>query len=286
MRFIEGGRILANMVAATRYLSGEAPAAPAVKAPFFRAINPLQASELPAEPDVTIDFDSTAIASSAVRGHLIGPEFIAGDAHLLPANERESARAGLLAGLDLIEEVDPTLRYLISQLVATIACYRVPGTDGGSVSSCIGLIFVNPAPHWTRESWAEIVVHEFIHTCMYVEDMVQCVFPDPRLWTHEDAMTTSAIRQTRRPFDKVYHSACVSIGTMYLKHALGLNPDEHLAPLRRSVREMGEADRRMQAAALELLSENGRTILHQMQAFADRPDYAQVRRLIESAATH
>jgi hypothetical protein len=279
MRFLDGKRILSNIWAVTYHLTGQDYPLSRIKEPFIAALSRAQRSHLRTlERDVYIDFDDPQLVSTCVRCGLLKQDEVDEQRHLLPHDLRKDYRAKITDALDLVNRLDPHLRVLIGQLIGSIACYRIPDSEGGSVSSCVGFIYLSPRPEWPTTYYSELLVHEFVHNSVFLEDMVHNIFPNHQLWTDEDAMVTSAIRKTRRGYDKSYHSACVAIGLMYFHHLLGNEEAavQHLEPLRRSIDELIESDQRLRSCGKVVLSDNGRTMLDDMQKFAETVDYGVV----------
>ncbi|MEB2494553.1 hypothetical protein SOP93_26065 [Peribacillus frigoritolerans] len=76
---------------------------------------------------------------------------------------------------------------------------------GGSVSSSIVVIWLHPPKHWKIEDYAEVIYQEFIHHCLYLDDMIYAIFTNQEIENSPEAMTTSSILTTKRSIDKEYH---------------------------------------------------------------------------------
>ena len=63
--------------------------------------------------------------------------------------------------------------------------------------------------------YAEAQYHEFIHNSLFLDDLVNSIFPDTKVITTEDALVTSTIPKIKRPLDRSFHSAGVAIGLMH-----------------------------------------------------------------------
>lgn len=124
--------------------------------------------------------------------------------------------------LNFIQQNFPTTFDSIEILIKHLLFAKRNGYDGGSVSSSIGLIWLSPTDEWTIERWAENIYHEFIHNALFLEDFVNTIFPYGSLEMEKpDGLATSAIRQTKRGYDKSYHSAFVSYGLILFHLHLG-----------------------------------------------------------------
>ncbi len=197
-------------------------------------------------------------------------------------NERDELKNLLNDAKTLLARRLPDLYSLMTQVVATVGIYRIPQRDGGSVSSNIGFIWLSPKPDWTVEFCAEMLVHEFVHNVVFLEDMVRGIMPIPELLEQEEALTISAIRQTRRPYDKSFHSACVTVGIMYYYNMIGRmqNADLHLEPLKRTVEELCASEQNFRCKGQELLTDNGRRILDELSQFTREPDYFAITKAL------
>lgn len=117
------------------------------------------------------------------------------------------------AALSLFSATFPTLYKSFQEICPFIILGRFPGYGGGTVSTRIGMIWLSPSLEWKVNHWAENIVHEFIHNCLFLEDLVNNIFPYNAIEMENlDSHATSAIRQVKRPYDKSYHSAFVAYG--------------------------------------------------------------------------
>ena len=272
MRFLDTERVLSNMRAAVRHLAHADPPRSDLKRAFIQALNAAQSTTIGTlDQDIFVDFENPDLVALLVKRTVFSSEEVADGVHLIPHTERDRIAANIGAAKELLRRADPKLHDLVIQLVGSVAAYRIPSRDGGSVSCCIGLIWLSPREDWPIPYYAEMLVHEFVHNSVFLEDMVQGVMPNPHLLDHEDALSISAIRQTRRPYDKAFHSACVSAALMRFYEALGRQTDSlrYQIPLRRTVADLIEHDRTLRASGLDVLTDNGRCMLEELRAFAE-----------------
>ncbi|OLL30734.1 hypothetical protein BTH42_15505 [Burkholderia sp. SRS-W-2-2016] len=80
---------------------------------------------------------------------------------------------------------------------------------GGSTSQAIGVIWANPKLTYTVADIIEILVHEFTHHSMFLDELryghySYAAVLDQKTWAH------SAILNVQRPLDKVLHSIIVA----------------------------------------------------------------------------
>ncbi|MGW3354118.1 aKG-HExxH-type peptide beta-hydroxylase [Streptomyces bungoensis] len=145
--------------------------------------------------------------------------------------------------LDLIESLDSDLSLAIRHLVGNLSFGKITGFQGGSISSLLGVIWIGL--HERHETWefAEIIVHETIHQCLFLEDMVHGVFQlGEEAMAEPDYLVTTALLRTPRGFDKAFHSAYVAIALARF-HRARRDFDkaaQYLRPVLRTYQEMRE----------------------------------------------
>jgi HEXXH motif-containing protein len=280
MRFLDRRRVLSNIHLAARYLNGSPPLTAAVKSDFIGGLNRAQSTIIRSlDDDIYLEFDNPGLVTRLLERTVFSPDEVAEGAHLFSSRERSQVTNLVDAAKDLLSREIPNLYYLITQVIGSVAAYRIPQRDGGSVSCNIGLIWLSPRTDWTVEYCGEMLVHEFIHNSVFLEDMVRGIMPTPELLEQDDALSISAIRQTRRPYDKAFHSACVAAGIMYYYHAIGRDFDaqRHFAPLERTIENLHESDKAVKRSGCDLLTKNGRDIVNELRRFiTGGPDYLSI----------
>lgn len=270
MRFLNSQRVLSNVRIATAHLRGSPAPAEELKQSFIAALNRAQSMNLRAiTNNFYLEFENPELVRTLVDRTVFSVEETSNNAHLFSVSERQSVETLVEAAKRLLQMKGPELYNLMTQVIGTIAAYRIPQRDGGSVSCCIGLIWLSPGPEWTIEYCAEMLVHEFIHNSVFLEDMVRGIMPTPALLEHEDALAISAIRQTRRPYDKAFHSACVAAGLMYFYHLIGkdVEANRYLIPLRQTIFDLTDRYNLLSSKGSQLLTENGRQLLAELSQF-------------------
>lgn len=284
MRFLDRRRVLSNMHLAALHLDGAPPPTTDVKSAFIKALNRAQSTTIKSlDHDLYLEFDNPDLVNRLVERTVFSPDEVAEGAHLFSDEERAQIANLINATKSLLARVIPNLYYLITQVVGSVAIYRIPQRDGGSVSCNIGLIWLSPRRDWTVEYCGEMLVHEFVHNAVFLEDMVRGIMPTPELLEQDDALSISAIRQTRRPYDKAFHSACVAAGIMYYYHAIGRDAEaqRHLDPLKRTIESLGESDQALKCQSQDLLTKNGRELVEELRQFvAGGPDYSTITNVL------
>ncbi len=81
---------------------------------------------------------------------------------------------------------------------------------GGTTNRCIGLIWLNLDPSCSVHNVLEMLVHEFIHTVVFIDELNYGHF-DYETLTKREYWATSSILKRERPMDKVVHSILVSL---------------------------------------------------------------------------
>ena len=276
------------MVLAAAHLGGDQKKLRmSLKGRFLSALNSAQGTAITCRDDLQLEFDRPDIAAFLVERTVFPATMVEGRAHVVPRRERPATCERFRRAMDIIAGSSHHLASLIEALIGSIPVYRVPHRDGGSLSCAIGMFWLSPDRSWTSTYWAEMIVHEFVHNAVFLEDMVRGLMPAPTNLGLPGALSVSALRKTRRPFDKAFHSACVAIGMMHLYHLLGdeSRVDSLLSDLRTTVRDMTRNVRAMERSGVQLLSDNGRAILDDMHAFVEAvPDFRQIAQVLQSAS--
>ncbi|MDO7908918.1 HEXXH motif-containing putative peptide modification protein, partial [Paenibacillus sp. JX-17] len=191
------------------------------KTNYFEALNAIQKTKIPSNSEkVEVTFDNRNLCDLLLENHMIDAEDLEGDKHLFLNEERDQILYNISKALELIKILHEDLYKLFNQLIGSIYLIKKDGFGGGSVSGLIGLIWLNPLKEWTVIDYAEALCHEFIHNSLFLDDMVNSVFPDPYACASDEALTTSTILKIKRPLDRSYHAANVSIGIMHLYYML------------------------------------------------------------------
>ncbi|MFX3625478.1 MAG: HEXXH motif-containing putative peptide modification protein [Ectobacillus sp.] len=241
------------------------------KKKLFEILNALQNSNIPYETDnIIIDFENEKLLNHLVADGMIDREDTYNQNHLFNPQDQNIIRDNIEKALRLIKMLQPELHFLMTQLIGTIVCFRKKGYGGGSVSSLIGAIWFNPLAKWSVVDYAEALYHEFIHNSLFLDDMVNSIFPDTKIITTEEALVTSTILKIKRPLDRSFHSAGVAIGLMHFYHMLSdykkiLSFKE---PLRITITEMNDKQK--------YLGEQGKEILREMNNFINNMDFDSI----------
>ena len=185
--------------------------------PFRRAICVLQSPEVTLAPTsggpclVWGAYNAAGVAS-ALRD-LMGLETLDPDCAYTDA-ERRCRQPVVGDGLRQFRRNFPETFPVFCNAVPILILAKKDAHAGGSVSSRIGLVWLAPSSSWIGQDCGEHLYHEYVHQCLFLEDMVRTVFRrDPDAMSDPKNMIVSAIRggQPRR-YDQSYHSAFVAAG--------------------------------------------------------------------------
>ena len=133
-------------------------------------------------------------------------------------SERARIETSVVEALSLLEELDAAVARSLKTIVGALIFARRAHFGGGSVSHLIGTIWLGPAPTWTPSDYAENLLHEYVHQCLFLDEMVNTIFSATvSRMAEEDALVTSTILRRRRGYDKAFHSAFVAAVIMQMR---------------------------------------------------------------------
>lgn len=241
------------------------------KSAFFNTLNKLQGFNIPyKEDEIIIKFNDSDILKHLVSKKVIEKEDLKDNKHLFNDNEQANIKDNINKALKLLNFLHPDLMYLIKQLTGTIIFFKKSGTGGGTTSCALGLIWLNPHENWTIIDYADALYHEFTHTSIFIDDMVNRMFLDAKACKEPEAYVTSAILKFKRPLDSAYHAAGVAVALMHFYHMLGDKQKSlsFLEPLKITINELMDKK--------EYLGERGIDTLNGMSYFINNLDYANI----------
>jgi hypothetical protein len=240
----------------------EPAAASQLRTQYLSALSHLQPwSTLQWKPDgIAITFDNPGAAADFVHREAWDRDRPAHD-RLFPSRQRAALYDLISDGLDSISAVSSDLRELIELTIGEIFLAQENGSEGGTMSSAVGLIWFNPREDWSARKAGENIVHEWIHNMLFLADMVDPLFAVDYVGLSADsAHATSAILHRKRPFDRCYHSAAVAAGLVFY-HAISGDPqkaDALVEPTMRTVRELQDKPELMTPSGAELMQDVAR----------------------------
>lgn len=195
-----------------------------------------------------------------------------------PVDSRAALYDLISEGLDAISNASHDLRTLIELTIGEIFLAREGEFGGGSVSSAVGLIWLNPSEEWSPQKTGEYIVHEWIHNMLFLADMVSPLFAvDYVGLSRESSYVTSAILKRKRPFDRCYHSAAVAAGLAFYRTISGKanKADSLINPAIRTVREL--------QGKSELMTRSGADLIQDVGQFLETRDCDRIVALLSGA---
>lgn len=227
---------------------------------------------------IAVTFDNPGAVADFVRREAWGQERPAQD-RLFPVHQRAGLRDLISEGLETVSAVNRDLRELIELTIGEIFLAQESGSEGGTMSSAVGLIWLNPRVEWGARKTGENIVHEWIHNMLFLADMVDPIFAVDYIGlSAESAHATSAILHRKRPFDRCYHSAAVAAGLVFFHTISGdkERADALIEPTVRTVRELqGKPD---------LMTQSGSDLLQQVAHFLETRDCDRFMALLSGNA--
>lgn len=172
--------------------------------------------------------------------------------------------------LKLISVLNSGLSNVIRQLVGTIIIVNKGDFSSATVPSKLGVIFLNPTINWRVVDYAEAIYHEFIHLSLFLEDMIHSLYVNIELCQSEDALVKSVIRGEKRPLDRSFHAAIVSIGIMHLYYMIGNSKksNQYMENLESCLEELN--------TKAHFFEDRGKEILNNMNLFIKNKDFENI----------
>jgi hypothetical protein len=262
---IRAPRVPDNAWAVARFCSAslpsERPGDPEeVRRHYLSALNEIQSHRFPAAMTsgaLQLDFGDGPETEAALKELLdcdpLPPEwrFADGDRTRLQGEAEEA--------LAEIAKLDPELHRNLNTIVAGFVFARRPKLEGGSISALTGPIWLDPKDEWTIDTYVENMVHEYVHQCLFLDEMVNTIFAKFSIeeMSTPEALVTSTILKRRRPYDKSYHSAFVAyvIAQFYAVRGQEAKAREYLEATRSTTDELLERSEFATANGLANLTE-------------------------------
>lgn len=269
--YLNSDHIISNMDKLIKVYKSESAHHNNRKSLFFEVINSIQNSNIPFEKDnVIIDFYNEDLLNHLITDGMMDTNDTIDNNHIFSNEDQTIIKNNINKAFQLIEILQPELHTLMQQLIGTIVCFRKKGFGGGSVSSLIGTIWLNPMAKWNVVDYAEALYHEFIHNSLFLDDMINSIFPDTKIITTDEALVTSTILKRKRPLDRSFHSAAVAIGLMHYYHLLSDYNKivTFIEPLQKTIQEMNDKQK--------YLGEQGKNILSEMNNFIKNLDFESI----------
>ncbi|GLF94402.1 aKG-HExxH-type peptide beta-hydroxylase [Streptomyces yaizuensis] len=258
MRFLNYGHLCETTARFINGVTGNYPAAPHDLRPSYaRAINTIRPTTLPAQPaGITIDYEDSGWVTYCVERSIF--PHIVGLATASHGATREAWDRHVVAALDLIREIHPALRNIVDLFVTDVVVLNSGANGGGSANTMPGVVLVSPAPAWTTLDYAMCLVHEGLHTALFILECTYEMFTlPPKILEQEENRAYSAIKMEPRPFHAALHAAAVTVPLMAMEHQQGGSTlvDQYRDSLRASCADMKARRRLCTPYGLLLLDE-------------------------------
>ncbi|MFC9505427.1 aKG-HExxH-type peptide beta-hydroxylase [Streptomyces sp. NPDC057002] len=274
MHFLNVGHLSEMTARFSHAMTGAYPEdADAVPAAYREAIKPLR--PMPAEEiGISVSYEDGAWAQHCreekIFAHIVGPA-TASDG---PTRERWDGH--IRAAVQLIHDMNPDLGRWVDLFVTDIVVFNSGADGGGSANTLPGVVLMSPSDEWEVMQYAECIVHEGLHTALFILDVVEPLFTLPPSELEKDeyrALSAVKIGQ-KRPLHAAFHAAVVAVPLMYIEHRLGTGDlvEKYSASLRDAC-----ADMQVQR---EQFTVYGRMLLDEMTEWAETLDFDEVERSI------
>lgn len=280
MRFFDRLWVLDSVDSVAAATWHELATAEQLREKYLSALSHLQSwTTLQWKPDgIAITFDNPGAIADFINREAWGPERPVQD-RLFPADQRAGLHDLISNGLASVASVNRDLHELIELTIGEIFLAQESGSEGGTMSSAVGLIWLNPRTEWGARKAGENIVHEWIHNMLFLADMVNPIFAvDYISLSADSAHATSAILHRKRPFDRCYHSAAVAAGLVFYHTISGdtETADALIEPTLRTVQEL--------QGKPELMTQSGADLLQDVAHFLEIRDCDQIMALLSGNA--
>lgn len=131
----------------------------------------------------------------------------------------EEQKEKLQSVLETMSTKFPEYYELFKLIITNIFISPSHVSAGGSSSNTIGIIWTNVNLTRTIEDILELLIHEFSHNCLFIDEHRYRHYNYEVIFTKE-TWAKSAVLSTNRPIDKVLHSIVVSLEVMLFREKL------------------------------------------------------------------
>lgn len=260
--FLQFSQTLSNMNSLASYVDGgESSTEGDFRQRYLTALNCVQRRRFPfIAPShdffVAFHFDDEPLKD--LMSHFLDSDELPKEEATVAA-ERGSICAGIVAGMQLLQQFDSETSRLVKALIGCLVVLRVPSFGGASIGDTLGAVWLSPGTFWDPTLYAESLLHETIHQALFLDEMVRGVYTvNQTVMNADDALVTSAIRRVARPFDQSFHAAWVAAFLMHFYRSIGFaeKAAEFYPPLLVTLAGLKEkAPRFLTSHGLDLLSD-------------------------------
>ncbi|MFF3453221.1 HEXXH motif-containing putative peptide modification protein [Streptomyces sp. NPDC002730] len=270
------GHTYENMARLVRAVTGEVPSAATLPSAYRATISILR--PMPAEgTGLSISYEDGEWAAHCMKHGIF--EHIFKGAGTTDGPKREVWDERVNEALALIEAISPELRLMVDLLVTDLVIVNTGADGGGSASHIPGVVVMSPGPKWGVLDYAMCLVHEGMHLNLFVGDSVYGTFtlPSSELEAEQYRALSAVKIGQRRPLDKAFHAAVVTVPLMFMEHHQGKTTlvDLYTKSLRDAC-----VDLKKQRPHF---TEYGRMLLDELCGFGETINFADVARAIRGA---
>lgn len=232
MSIIDPGNIFALAGAVCRY-TGENYSNKNLRQCFLKSVNRLQKFQFrfnEVSEEIYMDFGDSSTSNLSTFQHIMDTEKMEVGWQY---HEREVDQIIMKTkdALDFVKKNFPSIRAGIDIIIGSFLYAKLRGFQGGSISDIIGAVWLGPSLEWSVIDYAERIVHEYVHQCLFLDEMVNTIFSKsvPRM-AMTDGLVVSSILKHKRGYDKSFHSAFVATILLYFYHKLKILPKVDTSP--------------------------------------------------------
>jgi hypothetical protein len=125
----------------------------------------------------------------------------------------------------------PPFEWLFNLVLDSIIYSSSNIAVGGTASSLVGALWINPRENWTDNDVYEFLIHELGHTLLFLNEWRFGLFTSEERLSEKETYAMSAIRSQLRPMDKAFHSAIVATEVLLLReYVIGHEGEHHVHP--------------------------------------------------------
>lgn len=281
MHFMNLGHTYENTARLVTALTNQHPSAAELSTAYRKAINtirplPAHFSDDKNNNHAAVSYEDGAWADRCLKHGIFAHIF--DGATPSDAATRERWNTNIKAAMSHLQEMSPSLYRMVRLLVTDIVVLNSGADGGGSASQMPGVVVMSPGPEWEVPQYAECLAHEAMHLNLFVADMVYGTFRLPSVALEADehrALSAVKIGQ-RRPLDKAFHAAVVTVPLMYLQNQRGVTDliDLYTESLRDACADISQHR--------AIFTDYGAMLLDELCGFAESIDFEQAARTVSA----
>ncbi|MGW7367579.1 aKG-HExxH-type peptide beta-hydroxylase [Streptomyces sp. NPDC054841] len=277
MHFMNIGHTYENVARLIHAVTGEYPDAEGLHGAYRAAISNPQLRPMPPQAEgIATSYEDGAWAKFCTDNGIF--ERIFKDAGPTDGPTREGWETKVSEALDIIQEISPGLRRMVDLLVTDLVILNSGADGGGSASHIPGVVVMSPGAAWEVLDYAMCLVHESMHLNLFVGDKVYGTFALPSTDLEADErLALSAVKiGQKRPLDKAFHAAIVTVPLMFMQHRRGVTTlvDLYTESLRDACQDLKKQR--------PFFTQYGLVLLDELSEFAASIDFEHTARAISS----